>query len=170
MVPLILCGVAVCLIFSLVLLHVGASLLARCPACSGKALGLVKAVPFGFRFYRCACCGMRCKRSPFLGRWRDASGSKDAARYRRRQDGGWKWAAGPDPSDTTCGKLLRRKRSWTLAPLVHRTRRKARVVRTSSPKTGWSPEEAETTVGKLLRNKRLRVEEPVQDREGEPRD
>ena len=170
MVPLILCGVAVCLILSLVLLRVGASLRARCPACSAKALGLVAAVPFGFRFYRCARCGMRCKRSPFLGRWRDASGSEDAARYRRRQAGGWKWAAGPDPSDTTCGKLLRRKRSWTLSSLVHRTRRKSRVVRTSSPRTEWSPEEAETTVGKLLRNKLFRVEEPVHDREGEPRD
>jgi DNA-directed RNA polymerase subunit RPC12/RpoP len=165
----IVLGSAFALAVPLAIRSAGAlSRLARCPACSSKALRRVAVVPFGFRFYRCARCGARCKQMSFIGAWVDASGPEDEARYREREAGAWKGGAPGEVSDTTCGKLLGRKRSWKLSGLVHRTGWKARVVRPTSPKAEQHLKGPETTVGRLLRKKlfrdALRDEEPLQDR------
>ncbi|MEJ7638599.1 MAG: hypothetical protein WKF75_11650 [Singulisphaera sp.] len=59
-------------------------------------------------------------------------------------------------SDTTCGELLVRKKSWILATLVHRTCGDPRVVRPTPPNMTKCLVESDTTVGRLLRKKLFR--------------
>lgn len=132
------------------------SWMAECPACSKGGMKLVALVPFGDRFYRCSHCGGRFKRKAFAWKWRTASCPGDDAKYRRRQAHIWVGGASAGVSETTCGELLVRKRSWNLATLVHRTGGELRVVHPTLPNTPKSIEESETTVRRLLRTKLFR--------------
>jgi hypothetical protein len=96
-----------------------------CPNCRSRSLRRL-ALPFSFvRYYQCAACNTRCKRSIPLSLWRDASGPEDAAMYRRKSPAGqWLGYSLPVPKldDSTCsGILLRSKRLRTPTPLAEET-------------------------------------------------
>ena len=86
----------------------------RCPTCGKTSVGMVAAVPFGDRFYRCAACGQRMKRSG-VGRYWDASGHEDDHHFHRARPVS-SWSDGPVeptteiPETRTVGLLLRDKR------------------------------------------------------------
>jgi len=84
----------------------------QCPSCSRWTLRRLARHP---RYYHCSACWGRFKRFG-LGPWLDASGSEDAARYRKRSElGNWKGFAAPrDLGATTSGRLLQSKRARDL--------------------------------------------------------
>src|SRR5262245_6945087 len=68
----------------------------RCPACSR---GSLRRLARHRRYYRCSVCRTRFKRIGF-GPLRDASGTDDAARYRKATEAGiWKAFAVPEKLD-----------------------------------------------------------------------
>jgi hypothetical protein len=83
-----------------------------CPACSRRAL---RRLARHRRYYRCLACRAQLKRFG-LGRWLDASGPDDAARYRRPSEAGiWKGFDVPkDLKGSSSGVLLGSKRSRDL--------------------------------------------------------
>ena len=54
----------------------------RCPTCREWSLVRVASISFGDRFYRCASCGQRCKRTDHDSPWLDASGQIDDDMYK----------------------------------------------------------------------------------------
>lgn len=89
----------------------------RCPSCRRDALRRL-ARPFSrVGYYECSSCGTRWKRGSTFSRWEDASGPEDAAKYRRTSTAGrWLGFAVPEDDDSTCGALLRSKRSRLASP------------------------------------------------------
>jgi hypothetical protein len=144
----------------------------RCPACSGRGLVFVRGS--WFSYFRCTFCGERCKTSPFTGKWCDTWDKNDDAMYREREAQSerdaqsWKGFIIPQVDNTTCGRLLGRKRTLKPSLLVNRTRSKPPALKSSSKKEEWLAADDETTVGRLLRKKLFRSpleeEHPLHDR------
>jgi hypothetical protein len=121
-----------------------------CPTCSRRAL---RRLARHRHYYRCSECRARYKRFGF-GRWLDASGPEDAARFGKPTDAGiWKGFAVPkDLKGSNSGVLLGSKRSRDLLDEVKQHPPK----RDSGRRLG----EAERKVREFLRRRHEPVHEP----------
>ena len=86
-----------------------------CPYCGQATLERRAISSFGYRFYRCSSCGVRCMRV-ILGGWKDASGPSFEHRYQAREEGDpWTAPPGLDDEDQIASKthvnLVRSKRN-----------------------------------------------------------
>jgi len=95
----ILLPMAVVVIAPLVVANhlVDSSLGVGCPGCGKPTLERRAVASFGARYFRCASCGVRCKR-PAFGTWEDASGPEHDDKFRRKPDED-PWTAPPGLED-----------------------------------------------------------------------
>lgn len=92
----------------------------RCPQCSKGSIGLVKAIPFGPRYYRCLSCGAKLKRSDGAVSWQSCRPDED--HFFQGSPRVATWSDGPvraqpkAPETRTVGGLLKSKQIRQVEP------------------------------------------------------
>lgn len=69
-----------------------------CPHCGRAGMERRAVSSFGFRYYRCTSCGVRCRKMSLFGVWQDASGPEHEEIYRKKP-GDDPWSAPPGLED-----------------------------------------------------------------------